>query len=105
MILDLPPLYTCTCRMPGQDHFWALNFHLLTDLQNFFGTFFRTFDKIILKFVCGCFETKLHAKRLFLKDDVRRVETLTGQSVIESRLSVTIMVLKIIIWKAQGVPQ
>ena len=35
--LDYPP---CTCKIPGQDHFWALNFYLLTDFQFFCGTFY-----------------------------------------------------------------
>ena len=29
----------CTCKIPGQDHFWALNFYLWADLQNFVALF------------------------------------------------------------------
>ena len=30
----------CTCKIPGQDHFLAFNFYLLTDFQKLCGTFY-----------------------------------------------------------------
>ena len=50
----------CTCKIPGQDHIFALNFYLLTDFQNFlalFATFGMQKDDNII-FICGCFKTR-----------------------------------------------
>ena len=50
----------CTCKIPGQDHFWALIF-FCEPIFKIFAAVFKTFgmqkdDNII--FVYGCFRTR-----------------------------------------------
>ena len=81
-ILDYLP---CTCKIPGQDHFWALNFYFIEPIFKIFVALFTTFgmqkdDNI--RFISWCFRTRLFAKRWFPKDGVRRVIDRRGSKTV-----------------------
>ena len=77
--------FPSTCKLLGQDQFWAFNFYFYTDLAVFTTNGRLNDGKIV--FVSGCFIEWGYAKTLLLKDGARRVDSSFSNGAHLSKMS------------------